>query len=180
MPTRSYPVSEIDSGIRLCLDNVEYLWNLALKFHTDNEKKIALIVYMFAVEEFGKAVLLKERKDDAKSKGLSEIVNDDVTFNKHDKKIERAFDTVNNSLARIKLYEEVEAIPFGQELKFQEFKEKGEFVDVDNRLALLFVDYNKKTKKFEMEVPLPLGFSLDSALHAFKQGVKTWKSKSNY
>ena len=81
-------VSHIDAGIKLCLDNTENILQSNLyilehnMFHTRN---LELVLYYYALEEYGKAIKLKQDKDIAIQK-KRKIITPGWWY-KHDSKI---------------------------------------------------------------------------------------------
>ncbi|MGB6463676.1 MAG: hypothetical protein WBF38_05580 [Nitrosotalea sp.] len=156
---RNYPVSDIDEGIRRSLTaSLDWLESAYLLLR-QGIKKQGLIDYTFAVEEFGKAILLDDNKKDAISKGKNKIENDDITFCQHDKKIKRALEILKDPATKIPLIDEskipildlnqsiIDQIPAFTDVK--DFPYEGYFLSFDNRMSLMYVDYDEKKPKME-------------------------------
>jgi AbiV family abortive infection protein len=183
MRVRSYPVDQIDEGVRACINNSRSLLESAnLLIHTSKIEH-SFVLYTFAQEEFGKALLFLENKKIAISKGETTIT-DTETFSKHEKKLAKAeeFDsrigvklvdwsTIPETTADdLKNYYTTsrEKFKFGS---FDEFQhEKEPFSNIDTRLAFLFIDYNEKTKWQTMHFR-PNHFELENAFDALRDAL---------
>lgn len=84
------PIKSIDAGIESCLYNAmnilescEYISEHNM-FHTGD---LELVLYYYSLEEYGKAIKLKQDKEDA-TKTKIKIIDPSNWFFKHDKKIE--------------------------------------------------------------------------------------------
>jgi AbiV family abortive infection protein len=188
MPIRSYRVADTDTGVQKCIDNASNLLESANILLESNKKDHSYILFTFAVEEFGKALYLFERKKDAEEKGLDMIKNDPVTFKDHDEKLKKA-ESYNPSLG-VKLIDEstiptldpkklLESIDM-PEFQFKgrdEFQYEGSFLRFENRLNLLYVDYDEERKAWRTPPSLPLALELSFAFEALAEALQCWKTK---
>lgn len=186
---RNYPVSEIDEGIRRSLKaSLDWLDSAYLLLRL-GKKTQGFIYYTFAVEEFGKAILLNERKKSAKSKGEKIICDDDITFRVHDAKIKKAEEVLQDPATKIRLIDESKILAFvpnpqpsDDENTYMEFKDvrefpyRGNFLSFDNRMSLMYVDYDEDKKKWKDIEELPFDFSMEVGFDAFKREVQAWQS----
>lgn len=185
--TRTYPKASIDEGIKICLDNSKRLLQCAIDLNKQSNGDYAYIFYSFAVEEFGKAVMLKERK-----KSAADPIVDEITFKKHEEKITAALSELNNREVGIPIFKEIE--PSGEilyengeiivkgELKFAPMEQIGEYLTVDNRLDLLFVDYNEKERRWQTwkDKRIPMWSSLSASMNAFNYAVQRWTKRHGF
>lgn len=178
MPTRSYPVSEIDNGIKKCLDKSQSLIESALLLVQAGKSHEAYVLYTFAVEEFGKACLLKKSKDNAQQRNIPIISNDNVTFTDHDAKIREAEATFTNPTSRIRVID-LNTVPEFQpnmEIEFrtvENFATSGDYLSFSNRLDALYVDYKNNNW---VEPNMPSIFEIESGIIAFRGDLTKWKS----
>ncbi len=72
------PVARTDSGIKLCLDNARRILNSVQILYNHEDWTLtlnhAIVLYYYAFEEFGKAIKLKEDKDNAIENSETNIV----------------------------------------------------------------------------------------------------------
>lgn len=178
MPTRSYPVSEIDTGIKRCLAKSESIIESAELLAGAGKSHEAYVLYTFAVEEFGKACLLKKMKDKATQQNLTVISNDNIIFTDHDAKIKEAEATFKNTTSKIRVID-LTAVPEfkqGMEVEFktvEKFATSGDYLSFGNRLDALYVDY--KNNKW-VEPNMPSIFEIESGIVAFKGDLARWRS----
>lgn len=182
---RSYPVSDIDEGIRRSLKaSLDWLESAYILLRL-GKKPQALIHYTFAVEEFGKAVLLDDKKKEAAKNGKIIIENDDITFSSHTEKIKSAEEVLQDPSTKMRLIDEskipvldlnqdiIEQIPEFTDVK--EFPYKGDFLSLENRISLMYVDYDEDAKKWKDMEDLPFNFSMEVGFDAFKRELLAWK-----
>src|SRR5207249_5250982 len=109
------------------------------------------ILYIYAVEEFGKAILLKQKKEDATKKGLREIIDDVGIFSDHDKKIDEAKKVLKSRYTKLHLLDVSKASSFPNGLQFvplDELLSTDDFLSEKDRVSLLLVDYDVKKQKW--------------------------------
>lgn len=183
---KNYPVSDIDEGIKRSLkESFDWLDSAYMLLRLGKKTK-AFIHYTFAVEEFGKAILLNEQKKEAIQKGETMICNDDVTFCDHNAKIKKAEDALVDPSTKIRLIDEskIPAIDVTQDITEQipqftdvkEFPYKGNFLSFENRMSLMYVDYDEDKQKWNDVDELPFDFSMEVGFDAFKKEVQKWQS----
>ena len=126
------------------------------------------------------------RKKEAIGKGEKMICDDDVTFCSHDEKIKKAEETLVDPSTKIRLIDEskipildvtqdiMEQIPQFTDVK--EFPYKGNFLSFENRMALMYVDYDEDEMKWKDVNELPFDFSMEVGFDAFKKEVQKWQS----
>lgn len=169
MPVRTYPVAAIEDGIKMSVKKSEELLDTAKMLFKEDKPNYAVVIYSYAVEEFGKAVLLTQIKNAAVAES-AEIVYDEVTFGDHTVKFEEAGHEISDR-AKIKKWE----FPIGE---FGEPKDMGEFLSEENRLKLLLVDYDEVKGKWKDEpddIPTPFLMPLQDALEVFGKDIAKWK-----
>ena len=182
---KSYSVSDIDEGIRRSIKSSLDWLDSAYLLLSSGKKNQAFINYTFAVEEFGKALLLNDRKKEAISKGWKMISNDDITFRDHDAKIKRAEAELKDPAIGISLIDESKIPIFDlnpsidQILAFtdvREFPSKGKFLSFENRISLMYVDYDTNKQEWrDIEYFIPR-VTMEVGFDAFKNEVKDWQS----
>lgn len=185
---RRYPITAIDEGVKACLENSMRLLDCADKLNNQGSEDYAYIFYSFAVEEFGKAVLLRCNKQHTEP-----VITDEVSFYDHREKISAAVAELKNKYIAVPIYEDIEPtseITVDDDGKlvvkgtpeFQEMVQKGEFLGLNTRLDVLFVDYNEKEKKWQTwkDKPLPLWSRLEDSLAALKIEMKKWAEANGY
>jgi hypothetical protein len=67
----------------------------------------------------------------------------------------------------------IEQIPKFTDVK--EFPYKGNFLSFDNRMSLMYVDYDEENQKWKDMEDLPFNFSMEVGFDAFKKEVLAWK-----
>lgn len=175
MPTRTYPVSYINEGIKKCLQNSLDILDSATILLEKDKKKQAYILYTFAIEEFGKACLLKKNRDNATTGQLT--ITDNVTFTDHKARINEA--KSNLTCPEIKILTiDISQIPqFGtSSVEFKpitSFPIQGDFLSHENRMAVMYVDYENNQW---VEKEMPSYFEMTSAFDKFKSEVEVWKN----
>jgi AbiV family abortive infection protein len=183
---KSYRVSDIDEGIRRSLKSSLNWLDSACLLLSSNKKDQAFIHYTFAVEEFGKALLLNDRKKDAIKKDWKMISNDDITFRNHDVKIKRAEAELKDPTIGISLIDisKIPELDLSQDIAEQipqftdvrEFPSKGKFLSFENRMSLMYVDYDtNKLEWKEVDYFIP-AVTMEVAFDAFKKEVEDWQS----
>ncbi|MDE1845409.1 MAG: AbiV family abortive infection protein [Thaumarchaeota archaeon] len=178
MPTRSYPASEIDNGIKKCLARSQSILESASLLLNAGKKNEAYVLYTFAVEEFGKACLLKKMKNTAQQQSLTTITKDTVTFHDHDAKIKEAESTFKNPTSKIRVIDIAKVPEYNPNVEI-EFKTvegyatSGDFLGFDNRLDALYVDYKNNTW---VEPNMPSNFEMESGFVAFRGDLEKWKN----
>lgn len=186
MRKRIYPISSIDDGIKATLANVNRLLDFAIDLNKQGNRDYSYVFYSYAVEEFGKAVLLKQNKQSSK-----DPVEDQVAFGEHKKKFEVALKELNNGQIEIPFHKFND---FG-ELKvgengnitvlrplptFEEFTTDGKYLSVDNRLDILFVDYINGKWQTWKDKQIPVGSFYDKSLTELKRGIQQWAQSNGF
>ena len=90
-------ISRVDEGIKECIRNSKSLLEASKKLNSDNFEKESTVIFYLALEEFGKAVLLRDKKKFAEHKDQIEIETADFFYD-HNKKIEAAIRTIGPNL----------------------------------------------------------------------------------
>lgn len=177
LPTRSYPVSEIDNGIKKCLARSQSILESAILLLNAGKKNEAYVLYTFAVEEFGKACLLNKMKNNAQQQNLTTITNDTVTFHDHDIKIKEAESTFKNPTSKIRVIDIAKVPEYKPhaEMEFntvEEYSTSGDLLGFYNRLDALYVDYKNNNW---VELDMPSNFEMESGFIAFREDLERWK-----
>ena len=167
MPVRRYNVSQIDEGVKLSIRNSEYLLEVA-RLLEQGHLKSAIIFHTYAIEEFGKALMLEEKKLDACKKGEDEV-EDKKTFSSHELKIAKALALLGSwgLPAGIKSIEKP-TTPY-----FKDLKDLGDFATEKNRVNLLLVDYDDKEKEW-VDPSVPWMHDVEAGINALEEGLKRW------
>lgn len=177
---RKIPTNMIDEGIMKSIDNSIYLAKSSLVLTEGGTKNIAIILYIYAVEEFGKAILLKQKKDDATKSGLSEIKDDIGIFSDHDKKIEEAKKVLKSRYTKLHLLDiskTSSSFPDGiQWVGLDELLSTNDFLSQKDRVSLLLVNYDVKKNKWVNVEDLPLSVTLRIGCADFIKEVGDWKN----
>jgi AbiV family abortive infection protein len=186
MRKRVYPKSSIDDGIKTTLANANRLLDFAIDLDKQGNRDYSYVFYSFAVEEFGKAVLLKQNKQNSK-----DPVEDKVAFGEHKDKIGAALKELNNEQIEIPFHKFND---FG-ELKvdengnvtvirpipaFEEFTTDGKYLNVDNRLDILFVDYINGKWQTWKDKQIPVGSFYGKSLAELKRGIQQWTQANGF
>src|SRR5438445_3675391 len=137
---KTLPISHVDDGIKECIKNAKSLLDLAKKLNEDHFEKQSIIIFYLALEEFGKAVILIDKKKFAEHKEELEI-NTDEFFYDSNKKIKAAVRTIGPHIEIIKP-------------KSHPMKPESSNLDLENNefkmgsCNLLFIDYNSSDGKW--------------------------------
>lgn len=91
--TKNIPTEEINTGIRECLKNTKNLLGASKMLLNNQYSMPSAIMYYHALEEFGKAVLLRDKQKVAEYKKQIEIETIDFFYD-HRKKIDAAIHTL--------------------------------------------------------------------------------------
>lgn len=188
MARKNYPVSDIDEGIRRSLKiSLEWLETGHMLLNLGNKNQ-AFIHYTFAVEEFGKAILLNDRKKEALYYGDTMVSDDKITFSNHDEKIKRAEEVLKDPMTKIRLIDVnqvqpldltkdiIEQIPQFTDVSKFPYKPDN-FLSFDNRMSLMYADYDETTGKWKDVDELPLNSSMEVGFDAFKEEVVDWQGR---
>lgn len=176
---RVIPLNKIDEGIMKSVENSLELAKASLRLSGNGEKNIPIILYIYAVEEFGKAILLKQKKDDTIKKGLSEIIDDIGIFSDHDTKIDEAKKVLKSRFTKLQLLDVTKASSSTDSIQWvslDELLSTDEFLSEKDRVSLLLVDYDIKKGKWINVEDLPLGVTLRTGCADFIKEVTDWKN----
>lgn len=131
------PTSEIGLGIKTCIDNSKQILNAGKLLFDDGFWKYSVILYYYSLEEFGKALILKNRVMENSSQYEIEVSD---FFYDHDKKIEEARKILGDK-ADIIQYKE-----FPSDGQFHTLEEDRAVVDdFKSRSSLWLIDYDSAT-----------------------------------
>jgi AbiV family abortive infection protein len=98
LPNREIPKAKIQEGIDLCKSNVVDFLKDAKLIIAEKRLNHAYVMVEFAIEEFGKAILLKEALEQNKSDPI--IVKESV-FKSHKQKDEKAWNVLDSKYKTI-------------------------------------------------------------------------------
>jgi AbiV family abortive infection protein len=183
---RSYPVSRIDEGVRNCIANSRRLLESAHLLFENNRFEHSFILYTYAEEEFGKALLLRDNKDNAQKKQEKFVENDEITFCNHKKKLERAeaYDIglglrlIDDST--IPVIDTEDLINWNDPAIEEKFRFKGRnefeyeqdtYSKLDSRFNFLYVDFDERLLQWRKEPFRPNNFELQFAYEALRDAL---------
>ncbi len=187
MRKRIYPISSIDDGIKATLANVNRLLDFAIDLDKQGNRDYSYVFYSYAIEEFGKAVLLKQNKQSSK-----DPVEDKVAFGEHEDKIEAALRELKNDQIEIPIIkfepESIGEIKVEEDGKFtiiklpafQNLNKIGKYLSVDNRLDILFVDYINGKWQTWKDKQIPVGSFYGKSLADLKRGIQQWAQANGF
>lgn len=141
------PNDRIDHGIRASLTNAKRINKLAHKLRK-NDTYLALVLYYYAIEEFGKALYLEKSKKKSHNHGFVEI-----KLYSHETKLDYVKryhkDLLIKKLKFIKTKTEINPYPLIKKIESGYYKETRESIfSAHERTGYWLVDYNKKTKRW--------------------------------
>ncbi len=96
-PPRPIPKNRFPEGIQLCKDNIADFLSDARNVLANGKPYHAYILFEFALEEFGKIIMLKEARDDPNNKTNAAQVPEHV-FTNHRGKCDKAIDVLGTDL----------------------------------------------------------------------------------
>ena len=130
---KTIPISRVDEGIKKCITNSRSLLEASKKLNSDKFEKESTVVFYLALEEFGKAVLLRDKEKFAEHKDQTEIEVSDFFYD-HNKKIEAAVHTIGSNIEIIKQH--ASSIEDTSKTENKEYKLE------TNPVNLFFIDYD--------------------------------------
>jgi len=178
---------KLEESIRFCLDNVIVILDKTTKIIDKNsDNSIALGLYTFAIEEFGRAILLREYlKENKKFYSVSKDI-----FESHEVKFRKAVEKLptecvnpvygvelsnNTSTDTVK----IPVTPKGDEVVLSPastgaFMIVGNFpIDILTRMSCFFLDWDDSKKKWKNK-PKVISGSLELGIWKLNQYVKSW------
>lgn len=176
---RVIPLDKIDAGIMKSIENSLELARTSLQLSGNGAKNIAIILYIYAVEEFGKAIMLKQKKDHAIKNKLSEITDDIGIFWNHDTKIGEAKQVLKSRFTKLQLLDIKKSASSLADIQFvplEELLSTDEFLSEKDRVSLLLVDYDIVKNKWINVDDLPLSDTLRVGCADFIKEVTDWRN----
>jgi AbiV family abortive infection protein len=140
------PNNRIDYGIQASLTNAKRINKLASKLRK-NDTYLALVLYYYAIEEFGKALYLEKSKKKSHNHGFIEIkLYDHKTKLDYVKRYHK--DLLIKKLKFIKTKTEINPYKLIKKIESGYYKETRQniFPSSLERTGYWLVDYNEKTK----------------------------------
>lgn len=162
-----YPASSIDKGIELSLCNSQSILDKARILLKERDIKYSFILYTFALEEYGKAVLLREQK--MKHSNDENVMIEDAEIIDHNTKL-KAAGRMLGPKAMVPDWQFPES-NFGELMVFGPPETVGKFADFNMRMSLLYVDYIDGWKIGTNE---PHYHSLEEATESLARGINNF------
>ncbi len=163
------PTLDLDVGISRCINKSEILLQAARKLYKCQYRDQAVILYYYAVEEFGKAVMLKQKKNDAILLNQKDVDVSDFFYN-HDKKIEAA---------RIEIGKDIDILeynPIPDDGQFHDLVERGPVIrDFFERSSVFLTDYDPISRTWGKDLPIPLVLQIEKAFEQLQTALNKWK-----
>jgi AbiV family abortive infection protein len=179
-PPVSYPVSAIPEGVLRCLEKSEQTLQSATALWKLDQRVQALVLYIAALEEFGKALLLIEKRKLALEDGCDTIRDDRTTFSCHELRLETVrrhrpvlFGAIDVDAVEAKWLGEVKPEHFKfmpPELMPMKVYDVLSFL---GRNSLLYVDYDIEKGKWKEDPELPTFIQMDNTFHLLREEI--WK-----
>src|SRR5690242_2060990 len=163
-----YPLSSIDKGIELILQNCQSMLDEAQVLLKNHEIKYSFILFTFALEEYGKAVLLRQRKTERADDKNSIIRDDKITD--HNAKLAAA-GSVLGPRAMVPDWQFPES-HFGEPIVFGPPETLGPLADFETRISLLYVDYYDDGWRIGSKEPHY--YSLEESMEVLSEGIKNF------
>lgn len=156
---KTIAISRIDEGIKKCIINSRSLLEASKKLNADNFEKESTVIFYLALEEFGKAVLLRDKKKFAEHKGQNEIETADFFYD-HNKKIEAAIHTIGSNIEIMK--------------QFTTTTEKKEDELKANPVNLFFIDYDLSQDNWGQRLLDHKTDGQNKSISIFEKMLKKW------
>jgi len=132
-PPRRIPKAKLDEGIELCVDNAKRFVGSGASLAVTGDVYVAAILVSVGVEEYGKAIWLKEYH----SHNEDPLVVDGAVFKDHEQKIKKAEETLPDGTLFLK------SGAFDPKSFSRDSFDIGTPVDLMTRLEQLYVDWSE-------------------------------------
>ena len=156
---KTIAISRIDEGIKKCIINSKSLLEASKKLNANNFEKESTMIFYLALEEFGKAVLLRDKKKFAEHKGQNEIEVADFFYDQN-KKIEAAIHTIGSNMEIINRYTST------TDNKEEELK--------TNLINLFFIDYDTSHDNWNQRLLDHKTDEQNKSITIFEKMLKKW------
>lgn len=163
------PVSQIDEGIKVCKNKSGLLLKAAKKLYDCQFVDEAVIMYYYSVEELGKAIVLRNRKNTAISESKTDVDVSDF-FYSHDEKINAVRNMAGSDI------DIMEYNPIPEDGQFYAMTEKGPTIkDFRERSSVLLTDYDPNTWTWGKILPIPIAYQVEKAFTKLQSVLDNYK-----
>ena len=166
--TKIIPIDHIDSGVKDCITNAGILLEVSKILHGKYGDAQSISIFLYALSEFGKAVLLRDKKILAEYNNQPEIDATDFFYDNY-KKIDAALRTAGPNVEIIKL----DGMDLQHAMEFLRVPNNSLNIDIGN---LMLVDFNSNDSKWEQRLANKTKYIQNNAFTVLTKMLKKWEN----
>jgi len=166
--TKVIPIDHVDSGVKKCITNANILLEISETLHGKYGDIQSISIFLYALSEFGKAVLLRDKKILAEYNNQSEIDVTDFFYDNY-KKIDAALRTAGPNVEIIKF----DGMGLQGIMEFLQVPNSSFYTDIG---SLMLIDFNANDSKWEQRLTNKVQYIQNNAFTILSKMLKKWQN----